>query len=206
MAYELCSPALIDQVLAETFDDSLFAAGFLKIRPRLYVRSRFPEINDVIEFFRSHLDLNFVWGLSLNFVPHITAGVETVGWHRTPKSAVAGIRHSGFGKNPEAGWSISTTQGEVILRRSAELTRDEMLPKAMKCFDAVRGFRDLSGAFQDAARPNDWGWTLEMHPQLHLAYAFYLAKSGEEMLARQMMSVWLSRSFKTYRPETLESV
>jgi len=59
---DLCSPALIDSVLAETFDDCLSVAGFEKIRPRFFVRSRFPEMNDVIEFFRSHLDLNFVWG------------------------------------------------------------------------------------------------------------------------------------------------
>jgi hypothetical protein len=66
-------------------------------------------MNDVIEFFRGNLDLNFVWGLSLNFVPHITIGVEHVRWHRTPKSAVSDLRCSGFGKNPETGWSIQTT-------------------------------------------------------------------------------------------------
>jgi len=163
-------------------------------------------MNDVIEFFRSHLDLNFVWGLSLNFVPHITAGVENIRWHRTPKSAISDLRRSGFGKKPETGWSIRTMQGEKILRRSAELTRTEMLPKALRYFDSIREFHDLSSKFQEAARPNDWGWTLEMHPQVHLAYAFYLAKAGCEIEARQMMSAWLSHNFNGYRPETLESV
>jgi hypothetical protein len=187
MAYELCSPPTIDKVLAETFDACLSEVKFQKIRPRLYVRTRFPEMNDVIEFFRGNLDLNFVWGLSLNFVPHITNGVENICWHRTPKSAISDLRYSGFGKNPETGWSIHTTQGEHNLRRSAELTRAEMLPKALRYFDSVRGFHDLSLKFKEAAHSNDWGWTLEMRYQVHLAYAFYLAKSGHESEARQMM-------------------
>lgn len=206
MAYALCSPSTIDYVLAETFDTRLSQVKFQKIRARLYVRTRFPEMNDVIEFFRGNLDLSFVWGLSLNFVPHITNGVENVCWHRTPKSAVADLRHSGFGKNPATGWSIQTTQGETNLRRSAELTRAEMLPKALKYFDSIRGFHDLSLKFEEVARPNEFGWTLEMRYQEHLAYVFYLAKSGRESEARQMMSAWLSRNSNSFRPETLERI
>lgn len=206
MAYELCSPVLIDKVLAETLDDRLSDAGFRKIRPRFYVRTRFREMNDVIEFFRDRLNLNFVWGISLNFVPHITTGVENIRWHRTPKSANSDLRRSGFGKNPETGWSIRTTQGEETLRRSAELTRAEMLPKALRYFDSLRSFHDLSSKFEEAARPNDWGWTLEMHYQVHLAYAFYLAKAGREKEAREMMSAWLSRNSNGFRQETLERV
>lgn len=142
MAYDLCSPAIIDDVLAQIFDDCLSAVGFQKIRSRFYVRTRFREMNEVIEFHRSHLDLNFVWGLSLNFVPHITNGVENIRWHRTAKSALQDISHSGFGRKPQPGWSIQTTRGEENLRDSAELTRREMLPKALKYFDSIRGFQD----------------------------------------------------------------
>ena len=85
MAHELCSPKLIDAVVAEVFDDQLIEAGFQKMRDRFYVRSRIHEMNDVIEFLRDRLNLNFVWGLSFNFVPQITSGVENVRWHRTPK-------------------------------------------------------------------------------------------------------------------------
>ena len=94
MAYELCSPALIDTVVAETFDNCLSDAGFQKIRPRYYVRTRFREMNDVIKFYRSYLDLNFVWGVSLNFVPHITTGVEDV--PLAPNSKVSGHRPRAF--------------------------------------------------------------------------------------------------------------
>lgn len=43
-----------------------------------------------------------------------------------------------------------------------------------------------------------------MHYQVHLAYAFYLAKAGREKEARQMMSAWLSHNFNAFRQETLE--
>src|SRR6185437_9749963 len=109
MAYDLCPPALIDQVLADSFDAPLTRVGFKKVRPRFYVRTRLPEMNDVIEFHRDRLDLVLIWGPSLNFVPHITAGVENVRWHRTPKSAHIDLRYSAFDKHPQIESSIQTT-------------------------------------------------------------------------------------------------
>jgi hypothetical protein len=61
MVFELCSPKLIDDVLGDVFDQPLAKAGFQKVRNRFYVRSRIQCINDVIEFFRDKLNLNFVW-------------------------------------------------------------------------------------------------------------------------------------------------
>jgi hypothetical protein len=206
MAYDLCPPAVIDKVLAEIFDASLARVGFEKIRPRFYVRNRLPEMNDVIEFYRGRLDLTLVWGPSLNFVPHITGKVENVRWHRTPKSAHIDLRYSGFGKRRQIEYSIQTTQGEQTLLRGARLTRTEILPKALAYFESVRVFSDLSAKFREAALPNHWGWTLEMRYQEHLAYCFYLAKSGQEIDARKMMSAWLSHGFNSFRPETLEKL
>jgi hypothetical protein len=206
MAYDRCSPALIDKVVAEVFDGPLSNAGFKRVRSGFYVRTRSPEMNDVIEFHRGRLDVVLVWGPSLNFVPHITNGVENVRWHRTPKSAAIDLRYSGSGKNPQTGWSIRTTQGEQALVASAQLTRAEMLPKALAYFESLRGFSDLSAKFREAAVPNEWGWTLEMRYQEHLAYCFYLARCGQENDARKMMSAWLSHHSNTFRTETLEKV
>jgi hypothetical protein len=206
MAFELCSPKLIDGVVEEVFDRPLAEAGFQKVRDRLYVRSRIREMNDVIEFSRDRLNLNFAWGLSLNFVPHITNGVENVRWHRTPKSANPDLRYSGFGRAPEPGWSIRATSGEDELRRSAILTRSEMLPKALKFFQSVKRFHDLESVFQEHERPNEFGWTFDMFAQVSLAYAFYLAKSGQEQKARRYMSDWLARNSRAYREETIARV
>jgi hypothetical protein len=206
MGFELCSPSLIDTVIGEVFDRPLREAGFEKIRHRVFVRSRFAEMNDVIEFYRDHLNLNFVWGFSLNFVPHLTQGVGEVRWHRTVKSARMDLRYSGFGRKPAPGWCIETTQGEARLRSSALLTCSAMLPKATALFESVHGFQDLSGLFRAEERPNDWGWSLTMFPQVHLAYAFYLAKSGQEAEAREMMSDWMARNLKIYREEALTKI
>jgi len=40
----------------------------------------------------------------------------------------------------------------------------------------------------------------------HLAYAFYLAKCGQEQEAGQLMSEWLTRNFSVFRSETLERI
>jgi hypothetical protein len=163
-------------------------------------------MNDVIEFHRDRLDLVLIWGPSLNFVPHITAGVENVRWHRTPKSAHIDLRYSAFDKHPQIESSIQTTRGEQELLRSTQMTLSEILPKALAYFESVRVFSDLSAKFREGALHNRWGWTLEMRYQEHLAYCFYLAKSGQEIEARKMMSAWLSRGFKSFRPETLEKL
>jgi hypothetical protein len=206
MAFELCSPKLIDAVVREVFDQPLAGVGFQRVRDRLYVRSRIREMNDVIEFFRDRLNLNFVWGLSLNFVPHITNGVENVRWHRTPKSANPDLRYSGFGRVPELGWSIPATSGEDELRRSAILTRSEMLPKALKFFESIKKFHDLESVFQERERPNEFGWTSDMFTQVSLAYAFYLVKSGQEQKGRRYLSDWVGRNSTAYREETIARV
>jgi hypothetical protein len=201
MAYELCPPKLIDAVVAEVFDRPFTEVGFQKIRDRLYVRSRVHEINDVIEFWRDKLNLNFLWGLSSSFVPHITNGVENVRWHRTPKSAYRDLLYSGFGCQPQVGWSIEATSGEDELRQSAWITRSEMLPKALKFFESFKKFHDLESVFRKFEEPNEFGWTFDTLTQVSLAYSFYLAKSGQEQKARQYMSKWLVRNSNAYREE-----
>lgn len=206
MAYELCSPKLIDVVLADVFDGPLTKVGFQKVRDRFYVRSRMQEMNDVVEFWRDNLALKFLWGLSLNFVPHITNGVEKIRWHRTPKSAFKDLSYSGFGRVPQSGCSITTTSGEQKLRQSALLTRFEMLPKALKFFESVKKFHDLESVFTEFKKPNEFGWTFDMFTQVYLAYSFYLAKSGQEQKARQHMSAWLVRNNNAYREETVARI
>ena len=206
MGVELCAPKLIDAILAEVFDRPLADASFKKVRERVYVRSRVRDINDVVEFWRDRLNLNFLWGLSLNFVPHITGGVENVRWHRTPKSAYRDLSYSGFGRTPQLGWFVRATLGEEELRRSALLTRSEMLPRAMRFFESITEFHDLEAIFQDQQIPNEYGLTLDTKTQVSLAYSFYLARSGQEQKARQYMSRWFARNSAAYRGETAEKI
>ena len=137
MAYELCSPALIDTVVSRRL--------LIIVSPMPDFRRYGHDITspngrflrngtDVIKFYRSHLDLNFVWGVSLNFVPHITTGVENVRWHRTPKSAVTDLGRSGFGKNPTetVAGRFGRHKERRIFGRSAELTRRTEMLQVLK--------------------------------------------------------------------------
>jgi len=81
-----------------------------------------------------------------------------------------------------------------------------MLPKALKFFESVKKFHDLEAVFREQEKPNEFGWTLDMFPQISLAYSFYLAKSGQEQKARQYMSKWLARNSNAYREETMARV
>jgi hypothetical protein len=81
-----------------------------------------------------------------------------------------------------------------------------MLPKALKFFESVKRFHDLKFAFLEHKRPNESGWTFGMFTQVSLAYAFYLAKSGQEQKARRYISDWMARNSTAYREETIARV
>ncbi len=163
-------------------------------------------MSDVIEIRRDKLELKFLWGLSLNFVPHITDDVENVRWHRTTKSAHLDLSYSGFGRKPQLGWMILASRGEEELRQTASVTLSEMLPKALKFFESVKEFRHLDAVFQEQQIPNEFGWTFDMYTQVSLAYAFYLAKRGQEQVARNYMSSWIIRNGPSFREETIVRV
>jgi hypothetical protein len=207
MSVSFCSPCDVDAVIHDIFHVPLTEAGFQKPTRLKYVRSRFEEMRDVIEFRSDRGSLIFVWGFSLNFVPHIAGrNTETVAWHRTPNSANADLRYSGLGRfcsGPiEPGATISIYATEPSVRDGAELTRQFMLPKALAKLDSVRQLRNIEALFEEEER------NASSHffnfPQLALAYAFYLAKVGDQR-ARQYMSEWLEHSMDR-REETLDRI
>jgi hypothetical protein len=191
----ICSPALIDSVLAETFDVAMTQANFAKVGRRKYVRKRFVSTRDTVLLHSNRASLVLVWGFSFDFVPHISGRfTETVRWHRTDKSANPDLRYSGLGRlcsGPrEPGATIDVWQGEASLRQQAEQSKVQLLPKAIAKLDSVRNIRDLRPLFEFEARENYFF----NFRQLVLAYAFYLAKVGDEGEARRYMSEWLKLS------------
>jgi|SRR6266850_1424840 len=203
MTIEPCPPRIVHKLIEEIFDDFLLKDGFEKVKPLKYVRSRLKEMHDVIKFKGEHVGLLFTWGLSLRFVPHITMGVGEIRWHRTPKSAKMDLIYSGFHRDGnDLGFRIRTTHGKDGLRNDAVTTRVHLLPKALQFFNTVKYFSDLEALFQHEGFHNEWGWKLSNHPQVALAYAFYLAKNGQEQKARRYMSDWLQQNDE--REETLK--
>jgi hypothetical protein len=201
----ICSPRLVDLVVADTFDPPVTQAGFVKVSARRYVRKRLVGTRDVIELHSDRGILILVWGFSFDFVPHIAGRfTETVRWHRTDKSANLDLRYSGLGRlcsGPrEQGATIQLWRGESRLRQDAQLSKDRLLLKALAKLDSVRNLHDVSDLFESEAR--------ETHffnfPQIVLAYAFYLARTGNEAEARHYMSEWLRRS--NHREETQKTL
>jgi hypothetical protein len=185
----ICSPRLVDLVVADTFDPPVTQAGFAKISARKYVRKRFIGTRDVIELHSDRGSLILIWGFSFDFVPHIAGRfTETVRWHRTDKSTNPDLRYSGLGKlcsGPrEQGAAIQLWRGESQLRQEAQLSKDRLLPKAFAKLDSVRNLHDVRDLFESEARETYFF----NFPQIVLAYAFYLAKTGNEVGARHYMS------------------
>jgi hypothetical protein len=197
----ICSPRLVDTVVAATFDPPMAQAGFAKMSARTYVRKRLIGARDVVELRSNGASLLLVWGFSFDFVPHIAGRfTETVRWHRTDKSASPDLRYSGLGRfcsgPKEPGATIQLYQGESRLREEAELSRTRLLPRALANLDSVRNLLDFRPLFEFEAREKSFF----NFPQIVLAYAFYLAKIGHEVEARHYMSEWLQRS--NHREET----
>jgi hypothetical protein len=201
----ICSPPLANLVVANTFDVPTTQAGFAKVSARKYVRKRFIGVRDVVELHSDRGNLILVWGFSFDFAPHIAGrSTETVRWHRTDKSAKPDLPYSGLGRfcaGPrEAGATIELWRGESRLRQDAELSKAQLLPKALAKLDSVRSLRGCRPLFEFEAREKYFNNL----PQLGLAYAFYLAKIGDEVEARRHMSEWLKPSH--HRAETQETL
>jgi len=204
-ASAFCSPPLVDLVVANSFDLPLTEAGFAKASARKYVRKRFIGARDVVKLHSDRGSLILVWGFSFDFVPHIAGRfTETVRWHRTDKSASTDLGYSGLGRfcsGPrEPGATIELWRGESRLRQEAEFAKDQLLPRALAKLDSVRSLRDFRCLFEFEAREK-YFYNL---PQVGLAYAFYLAKIGDEVEARRYMSEWLKRSH--HREETQKTL
>lgn len=183
MAYVPCPPAVVNEAIAEVFDPPLFAARFEKATPRKYVRARVPHTRDVIELHSDYIRVFPVWGLSLEFVPHVSGrDTETVKWHRTARSADPDLRYCEV-EDPSRGFrpkfAIPTIEGRERLEEACRSARVNVLPRAMALFEAVSDLRDIDALFQHEERVARWG-TFWNQPQVSLAYSFYLAKMGRE--------------------------
>ena len=82
---------VLNDIADATWGKLLLGAGFVAIKPRLWVRSRLEFARDVFEL-SAVKGASYVarCGFSLNFVPHVQGG--EVRWHRTAKSVVMDLQ------------------------------------------------------------------------------------------------------------------
>jgi len=189
-------PHVVNGIIGEAFNSALTSRGFQEASPRKYVRARIAHTHDVVEFHSDVTRLLPIWGVSLNFVPHISGRLtETVQWHRTPRSALPDLRYSEIEdmRDFRPKYAISTINGPEIMRDQAFAARSALLPRAFQLFDSVKDLLSIDQLFVREEQNPKWG-NIFNTPQVALAYAFYLAKVGREAEGRNYMSEWLKRS------------
>lgn len=199
---ESCSLKRIDEIIAGIFDPALGPHGFIRSTSRKYVRKRIEHTHDVIEFLSQSINLRIIWGISLDFVPHIAGrATETVQWHRTARSAKPDLRYSESesASRPTRIFDISTIHGHDLMEKQARSALAKLVPRALRFFESVPDLMSIEKLFVYEEQHPQWG-DLYNTPQVALAYAFYLAKMGEEEKARAYMAEWLKRSHR--REET----
>lgn len=167
----------IHEIVQPTISRFLSPMGFESYRKLMWVRSGDAPIRQVfrLEQFKGAA-LDFAWGLSLDFVPHVSG--SHVKWHRTPKAAMLdlGVRP----RRPRGNSGLTYLWGVAPLRSRIESAIEEVRPKAEKFWASATVLPELPAVF-DAVRnyynasPGFGFYNFVQHP---IAFAFTLAKVG----------------------------
>lgn len=163
---------------------ALRGIGFETVRPRRWVRSTRAPIRHVLEI-QALKGVSYcpMWGLSLDFVPHLTARGD-VRWHRTPKSAEFDLvyRPIDYARRPEDAreWSMSPlATREELAEDVARVTR-LTLAEAPRLWDRASATADLPGLYAEHRERPSQGLPYASFPQQALANVFVLAKTGAD--------------------------
>ena len=192
MKIERIDSLLLDEILTDTFGIALEASGFEQITPRKWVRSNKNQIRDLLEIqsLKGGV-LSPRWGFSLDYVPHVSG--SSIRWHRTAKSAIFDVCFDPIDENgPEArSRYISRLYGATQARKQAKRVQKKTLQEASGFWQRSSTLAELPQVFEFMkARPaTRFGfYNYVQHP---LAYAFTLARLGEEQQAREELGRYL---------------
>ena len=151
----------------------LGAAGFVRYGPRTWVRNAKVPIRELVYFCppHSYLGSHPIWGLSLDFSPHVL-----------------------YGQNLAVRWHASDEGAERASAAAARVVRRTLDAAGRTVFDAVHGVADLPAAFEAircrVATRFDGRGADGLTPQARLAYAFTLAKLGRPEDGRQLLETF----------------
>lgn len=185
----------LNDIADATWGAILRGAGFVAVKPRLWVRSR-------LEFGRDVFSLSAIkgasyairCGLSLNFVPHVQSGV--LRWHRTAKSVIVDLDltlrepQEVEGANDAPYFPTDRRPFTPSLLGSAKFNYE--LARRRSPFDAaaaeeqlaqVTTLSQLAQAFE-RRRSDSSGWPFYGLVQHPIAFAFTLARLGRLSEAR----------------------
>lgn len=166
----------IHEIVEPAVSRYLSPMGFESHRQLVWVRSADAPIRQVFKLeLLKGAGLDFAWGLSLDFVPHVSG--SRVKWHRTPKTAMLdlGVRPRRRGTS-----GLTYLWGAAPLRARIESAIEEIRFDAEKFWASATVLADLPavfGAVRDyySINPGLGFYNFIQHP---IAYAFSLAKVG----------------------------
>lgn len=135
-----------------------------------------------------------VWGISLDFVPHVSG--KRIAWHRTEKSARMDLVYDPV--DFDARWqersSIGALRGPDATLHDARRVLPAAIRQAIDWLDAggdVAAALERAEFLRSADRPGR-RFAFESYVQQPLAYAFLLARNGSREEALKMLDAWIS--------------
>jgi hypothetical protein len=164
----------IHELLKAQISAALVPLGFEVRGPLAWVRSTDAPIRQMFELKQwKGGKLAPSWGLSLDFVPHVSG--SSVKWHRTPKSAMLDFRIDARRRESD----ISYIWGPAKLVSEAPAALEAAFPRAKEWWASVPSVTELPLAFEQLKEYYSHGglgfYAFTQHP---IAYAFSLAKVG----------------------------
>lgn len=171
-----------NQAVGRTLGSALASRGFDALGPRRWVRSRRAPIRDLVEL-QALKGTSYcpMWGLSLDFVPHVTSAGH-VEWHRTAKSARFDLVYRPIDFVPtraeSCDWSISPLATREELEDDLARVTRMVLAEALPFWERIRDIEDLPTIYREHRLRPSVGLPFASFPQQCLASAFVLAKCG----------------------------
>ena len=175
--------AEFNQAVATTLGSALALHGFEAVAPRRWVRSARLPIRDVVEL-QALKGMSYcpMWGISLDFVPHVTSRGE-VKWHRSAKGARFDLAYwpIDYASTPAEArdWSASPFATRDELKADLARVTEMVVKEALLFLDDIGGPSDLPRVYREHRRRTPAGLPFGSFPQQCLAYAFVLATSGD---------------------------
>lgn len=192
----------LNELLERTFGRRLAAIGFETRGPRCWLRTRHPEMRQLVEIRLLKAGrFSPSWGLSLNFVPHVSG--TSVRRHRTVKGARMDLRYDAFNHELDArAWGVSTLAPDNVITANCLTVAAKTVTAAEAFFARHATVAGLPDAFEEKMRRPFHTFAFENYVQDPLAYAYVLARVGREQEGRERLSTWIED--RTLRPKVID--
>jgi hypothetical protein len=176
-------------LISECFHPAIAEQGFERCHPTRWVRSRLPDVRDVVEIVAlKGASYSAVWGISLDFVPTIRNG-KSWSWHRTAKSARPDLVFDPYDYVVHASaWSVTRFESAGELPAAIREWTSRVLGAASDFFRPLQNLLDVEAAFVEKENRKFVRFGPQNYPQHYLAHAFVLARLSRLAEAAQMFA------------------